>query len=67
MAKDKLDNHHIHFRVSEALKRKWDKALDDRRTTMQQAGVGLIEWVVRQPPQTQAIIFGMIPDPEANK
>jgi len=52
----------IHFRVPTSVKKQWDKVLADRKTTVQMAGVGLIEWIIKQTPATQAIVFGMVPD-----
>lgn len=51
----------IRVRVKDALKAKWDRMLDERRISQQDAVVELIEFILEEEPLTQNMIFRQSP------
>ena len=58
---DDAEPRQILVRVPPPTKRRWEDMLKERKITSQDAAINLIEWVVRQDPLVQAMIFNQVP------
>ena len=62
MAENGTSDNMVRVRLDDAETReKWKAMLNDRQISQQRALVGLIEWIIRQEPLTQAMIFKQVP------
>lgn len=51
----------IRVRLGGSLLEAWERVVNDRKVTQQDALVGLIEFIVNEDPLTQAMIFKQVP------
>ena len=51
----------MRFRVSPELKAAWDEMIGGRKISQQDAVEPLIQWIVRQEPLMQSMVFGQVP------